>query len=531
MICDLTEHGEDVTIAADVGVVGAGIAGLILATRLASAGLRVVVLESGGRWDLGPADPLKQVVQAGRIYKGAMEGRARCLGGTSTMWGGALIPFVPEDMDARYYPEKPEWPVSFREVAPYAIEVEELFGLAGTPYNQVTGVAPLQIEPETEAGSADFRARYAKWPTFRRRNLAFLLKDEIEKSKDLIVWLNASLIDFSFDPDTGGLSTLEARSPRGKRLRLKARCFALCPGAIEATRLLLWLDRRSGHLTRYGGALHLGRYFHDHLSARLAAIETSDPTTLNRLAGFRFDGRTMRSLRFEFRPEAQARDAAPAGFVHLSFRPIGPSGFEHLRDLLRSIQRGRLDWNPLKETVRHLPYLSKAAYWRAVHKQLYWPQPAAYDVNFVLEQAPRQENRISLADETDSMGVPRAAINWQIDEGDISGMRNLAARFKAFWETSGLRRYGRLVWRSDPDLLSLASMQDLADIYHPGGTTRMAHSRAHGVVDKDLAVFGLNNLFVASTSTFPSGGVANPTMMLAMFALRLAEKIRSEVGH
>ena len=49
MLHDLSESNPS-ALEADVLVIGAGIAGLILATRLSQKGLKVVVLESGGRY-------------------------------------------------------------------------------------------------------------------------------------------------------------------------------------------------------------------------------------------------------------------------------------------------------------------------------------------------------------------------------------------------------------------------------------------------------------------------------------------------
>lgn len=48
---------------------------------------------------------------------------------------------------------------------------------------------------------------------------------------------------------------------------------------------------------------------------------------------------------------------------------------------------------------------------------------------------------------------------------------------------------------------------------------------SRGVVDGELKTFRVPNLSVVSTATFPTGGGANPTMMLMMAALRAADRI------
>jgi choline dehydrogenase-like flavoprotein len=62
--------------------------------------------------------------------------------------------------------------------------------------------------------------------------------------------------------------------------------------------------------------------------------------------------------------------------------------------------------------------------------------------------------------------------------------------------------------------------------YHHMGGTRMAHSVEKGVVDAHCRVYGQDNLYVAGSSVFPSGGDANPTLTIVQLSLRLAEHLR-----
>jgi choline dehydrogenase-like flavoprotein len=43
-------------------------------------------------------------------------------------------------------------------------------------------------------------------------------------------------------------------------------------------------------------------------------------------------------------------------------------------------------------------------------------------------------------------------------------------------------------------------------------------------------VHGLENLYVASTSTFPTGGFANPTLTLVALAARVADSVLVALG-
>jgi choline dehydrogenase-like flavoprotein len=62
------------------------------------------------------------------------------------------------------------------------------------------------------------------------------------------------------------------------------------------------------------------------------------------------------------------------------------------------------------------------------------------------------------------------------------------------------------------------------------GTTRMATAPDRGVVDTDCRVHGMDNLWIAGSSVFPSSGCSNPTLTLIALALRLADHLRERLA-
>jgi choline dehydrogenase-like flavoprotein len=67
----------------------------------------------------------------------------------------------------------------------------------------------------------------------------------------------------------------------------------------------------------------------------------------------------------------------------------------------------------------------------------------------------------------------------------------------------------------------------LHDMKHPMGTTRMSSTPGTGVVNTECRVHGVKNLYVAGSSVFPTGGHANPTLLIVALAARLA----GHLGH
>lgn len=60
---------------------------------------------------------------------------------------------------------------------------------------------------------------------------------------------------------------------------------------------------------------------------------------------------------------------------------------------------------------------------------------------------------------------------------------------------------------------------------HMIGTTRMGSDPAVSVTDADARVHGLQNLYLAGSSLFPSAGAANPTLTILALSLRLADHL------
>ncbi len=526
MIADLAEgiesHLED---RADVVIVGAGIAGIMVAVRLRSLGVQVLILESGGREQVEAVHPLNCVIQTGDSYGGAASGRFRCLGGTSTRWGGALIPFVESDLLARDHLGLPGFPVDVSELTPYVAAVEKYFVLDEGSYEE-NFVQEIGAQREIPAGDPDFRARFAKWPSFKKRNVAALFGSLIANDAGLRISLNSTAASFDVDRENGRLKSITAKHQSGRSITVTATHFIFCAGAIESTRLLLLLNRQEG------GQLcsqNLGRYFYDHISIPMASIKPRDTTRLNRLAGFRFVGKTMRSLRYEMAADAQKREGVANAFGHISVTADGPSGFDALRDIMRARQKGSaIHLADVANVFRDLPYFLRLAFWRIAYRQLLWPYPASYDLHVVAEQLPREANRISLAEKSDIFDLPLAEIVWRVEDVDLKAFIAYKRLFNRFWERNGLNAIADLNWINDVDLRR-ADKTGRADVFHPGGTTRMGTDQRVAVVDPDLRVFGFANLWTPSTATFPSGGGANPTMTLILFSLRLADRLAREL--
>jgi choline dehydrogenase-like flavoprotein len=520
MLKDLHETAEQHhPVETDVVVVGAGIAGLVLATRLARSGVRTIVVESGPENHTPGPDPLNEVVQAGQLYNGAEYGRFRGLGGTSRRWGGAMLPFLPCDMEPHTAKWAIHWPTTFGQLDSKFAELERMFQLPAGPFE-------ADGHCSSEAAAPSFNLRSAKFPSFQLRNVATALREDID-SRNIEIWVNATVTEFRLN-EHGRLAGISAVSPSGASLSVQARFVIVAAGAIESTRLLLLLDAQNGNRIFQPDG-QLGRYFYDHLAAPAAIIHPTDRVSLNETFGMRFVRSGMRDLRIEPSRELRTRLGLPGAFAHVRAVSDGDNAFAALRAIYQSRQsRSAFQSRHLTQLARDLGWLVQATHWRFVKRRLLAPRNSSFELTLVIEQFPDAGNTISLArDRHDRYGMPLAKIAWQTNPRDRETFDALQSALTAYWNDSRFAAMGTL--QPMPAQVSQQRSQRYSDFFHPGGTTRMGRDAAEGVVDADLRTYRIDNLYVVSTSTFPSGGGSSPTFMLMAFALRAAEHIARRV--
>ena len=150
--------------------------------------------------------------------------------------------------------------------------------------------------------------------------------------------------------------------------------------------------------------------------------------------------------------------------------------------------------------------------------------PGEGKIGSLCEQSPNPKSRVFLADETDALGVPKAVIDWQMNEFDKRTIRRVAV---AIAQDFARNDVGRIRLK---DFILDESLDIPSDHHsHHMGTTRMAARADHGVVDANCRVFGADNLYAAGSSIFSTGGANNPTLPLVQFALRLADHLAVKV--
>jgi choline dehydrogenase-like flavoprotein len=549
------QKGTDIragqTVTSEVCVIGGGAAGITLALELARRHIQVTVVEAGG---LGAADPGSGDLEGELLDPGTHapleEVRGRQLGGTTSLWVGRCVPFDPIDFERREYLEDSGWPVSFEEIARYYPQANEYCHAGACAYTREDALPEAQpslvpgcIDAAITANHLERWSLPTRFGSHYRRALA--------KSQEVRVLLHSVCTGIDLDSRRRTVTGITVSTSPGRTFRVEAQTFILAGGGLETTRLLLAASQGEpeGIGNRYG---HLGRYYMGHLFGSVAEIAfTGDPRKT--VYGFERDARGVYCRRrFWVTPEVQKREGilntalwldnpAPAEPLHrngiLSAAYLAMS-IPVLRDWLapaaiRKAFRGqpvpRSFWPHVRNIIADLPaasvYLSGflvrhyLARRRLPGLQLFSPSNR-YSLFYHAEQAPSPDSRIMLGERCDRFGVPRLRVDFRYSQQDIDSVYRAHQVLAA-----EVTRQGCASVQFKQEDVHAHIRQQVADGFHQLGTTRMSVDERSGVVDPNCRLHGIHNLYVCSSSVFPTSGQANPTLTIVALAIRLADHI------
>ncbi len=531
----------------DVCIIGSGVAGSTVAGELLDRGVgRVTMVECG------PALPMRSdrfwhdVVMAGRAtwsfspdmvpytlpavlrvplfdlcsYReqdfeesgntpfGLTNRAYRARGGSTVAWDGWGFRLQPEDLRLRSGTGRGvDWPLSYDELEPYYVRAERTLQVAGD---------------ESDGGHPPRSSGYALPPfPYQRSDEPFLLAMEAlgHSCQHMVISRNSEVvrgmprcqntgtcaycpIGARFTGDQP-LDRLERRKgftllceTTARRLLMRSRSevralevldgssnatyeieaghFVVCAGALESPKLLLastseWWPRGLGN-----GSGVLGRFLFNH-----PLLTVQPPPAASRRAGnvpAELDFPTASSRHFD-----DLRHQ-PTGKLSIIWLSMGPD----------------IRWHMLQGRSRS-----------RIREELSTGWPLGL-VMLTTEQVPDADNRIELAEGQDSRGLPRTRLRYSLEETEAALKTRLEPTCRALYGAMGYT--GRLE-------------AGLAVAAHPMGTCRMSAGADDGVVDRDLAVFGVGNVSLCSSAVFPTGGAVNPTLTIVALAHRLGQHL------
>lgn len=526
------------TFDADVCIVGSGPVGLAMAEDLSARGRTVCLVESGG---------LEYDAAEHELCRGELGGdrsvdphtiRTRQFGGLSNAWsivydrpkvGVRYVPFDAIDLEAR--PEIPYsgWPVGLTELRPWYESAHAVCELGEFAYDGRSQATP-DLPCLESAGGQLQTTLFQFGPSNRFFGKS---QDILARSGRVQVLLHTTALELATSPDDSHVRALQVGCLDGCRFRVVARSYVLAAGAIENARLMLL---SSGSNPAGVGNRHdvLGRYLMDHPQDHSSYIVPSSRAMYDRLGLYdlRASGGVGYMAKLGFSPEAIRRHDV----LNMSFLlfPLDATSLSPAVSSFRSLVTGHSRFPPPPTLGGKLAAMARDPF--AIARHLYrfyarpgvlssigrggWSQVPDKSSTFVdhievvnqVEQYPHPDNRVVLGASRDALGQRRLRYEFSWRPQDQERFVRSRQLFGRLSQEVGLGRY-----HFDPE-----KAPGIPSSHHPMGTTRMHADPAQGVVDANCQVHGVDNLFVAGASVFPTGGYANPTLSAVALALRLA---------
>ena len=509
----------------DICIVGAGAAGIAMAQRLANTSAAVLLLVSGGPADRGLPDVARQALYQGtagdflqRVDPDFLaRSRLNMYGGTTNHFGFWARPLDPADYMPRPGYRDAGWPFDERELSPWYIDAHH-FGRFG-PFNyddmafweRVLYARCFDPLPGDKLRGAIMRAQYEE----NLHDFQVQFRETLKSASNITVLFNAHLLSIETDENrrrvTGlNCSTIE-RLPScdgrpGILFKVRARRYALACGGIENVRLL----QLSGDLGNNRRDL-LGRGFMVH-------------PLLTNAARVRFDAPVASEIRNFFR-EQQIRllppETACGEYQHMVRPLVNP---ELVVDYLMFNAWGVLAAR--QETLLE----ERIGNFRVI---LYFGADAATAiVNLNWEQTPDDNSRIRLNPKRVDpiFAQPVAHVDWRLNETDKRSATRALEITLDYLRARGARQQEMITdvgggaedWTFPPHEGALETGD------HHMGALRMSAAPADGIVDIHSRLHSVDNLYIAGSAVFPTGGYANPTLTIVALALRLADHLKAE---
>ena len=517
---------------ADVLVIGAGGAGAVVAKRLAEHGASVVCLEQGDWVDRQklPKSHLDWEVRGRRHWAANPNVRRwqvdypvasygdnpvdvymyNAVGGSTIGFAGNYWRFAPSDFRMRTQDGVGvDWPISYEELEPFYDINERELGVAGLggdpcgPPRQPTLLPPAAIGLSgRKLVEAYEKLGWYWWPTEQsittvaydgrpacdhRGYCTFGCPQGSLSTTDVTYWpkalklgvrliTNARVRALTLDA-AGRAQGAVYYDSEGRTQELRARTTVVCAGGLGTPRLLLMSESQRHPDGLANGSGQVGKNLMTHVQSfavgRFAErVEAWQGTWGGSVATRQF---------YETDP---SRDYV-RGFVISGCR-----GFSPLNLALQLAP-----WGPEHHAVldRHLNH-----------------EIALYMCG---DDLPEEVNRVELDwDHVDAWGQPGVKTTYRLGENS--------------------RKLGEDMIRHAHQVLEAAGAESVRDFglspiwgWHLLGTARMGTDPGSSVIDRNHQAHEVPNLYIADSSSLPTGGGVNPTSTIQALAARCAEQV------
>jgi hypothetical protein len=372
------------------------------------------------------------------------------------------------DFDRGYLGEEYRWPIKYNELYSYlekACKILEINNEFEYLDANLNNVKPIKYQ----TSKVRFKEKY---------------QSKLSNSPNITLFINSNLQDINGDKEV--IKTIKVQSYTNNLLTIRAKKFVLAMGGIENSRYLLWFKKKyEGKY--FDPTTPIGKYWMEHPVFTLGRAFVKNSVYVKQFYSLKEKPQKINKI------------------LGCSFRMLGASSSETKQMIKDLICVAPKLGNKIAKLLdkRILCGITFRASW---------------------EQSPAKTSSVSLLNETDRFGIAKANLTWSKNALDRKTIKQSINVFNEWFLNDNIGRIKLDDWLVND--LDYPENDELGGQHHMGGT-RMSDNRKFGVVDKNCKVFGSNNLYVAGSSIYVTGGYQNPTLGIVQFSLRLSDHLRS----
>ncbi|MDC0619442.1 GMC family oxidoreductase [Candidatus Pelagibacter ubique] len=523
---------------ADLCLIGSGPANLTIVHHLRNTKLKIIIIP-GGKFN---SDKQNQSLYKGIIGKNSsheplLKNRHREFGGSGNYWGGRCVPLDEIDFNKRKWIKYSGWPFKLKEIKKFYNKASIFLNVSAYDFN--TNFYKKYINPIIQKIEDNYLSskKLESWSPIL--NFKKKLNNTIKKDHILII-NNSHLL--KIEAGSNNINNIKCKI-LNKTFYVVSKNYVLGCGGIENPRILL-NSKNKFHPNGLGNSNDLvGRFYMAHHAGIFVNMNPTDRENID-FDYFKGDRNIYLRNRWWFSENFQKIKKIGNSIFYLSHtsksKDMGAHG--ELFDIVSLFKKIILNKKSLLSlklilglskklfNIKILIYLFKLFYLRLQKNRIPSILPNKkskyFGIYFQIEQTPCFDSRLKLNKKKDRFGLNLIELNLKFNKIDVRTFLETHNYIITKIKENKIALFQKNYDRKILNKMFKQKLKKFNSMAHHIGTTRMSSSKKFGVVDKNLKVYGVNNLYVVGSSTFPTGGHANPTYTIVALSIKLAEHLK-----